>query len=150
MPNWLFDTVCISADMADDVSHTFRVELGEVHKPRQGDTGARQLLVNPTGSPWYTKKHLSRAVRERHKEHSERTTGSECRSCGQWKWLPVGEDVAPVQARALPTDADVMASPEVFGAGLGSFRHLLFHRPLAEFLHSKAKRDWDLREVSFV
>lgn len=148
MPNWLFDTVCISADIAEEVARDFRVDLGEVHKPRQGDTGVRQLLVSPTASPWYTEKHLSRAVRERHGPHYGRTAGSTCRSCDRWKWLPISEDGTPVQASALMADVDVVASPEIFGDGLTSFRHLLFRRPLAEVLHSKAERNWDLREVS--
>lgn len=148
MPNWRFDTVCISAEIAEKVARDFRVELGEVHKPRQGDTGVRQLLVSPTASPWYTKKHLRRAVRERHGQHYGRTTGSACRSCGSWKWLPIAEEGAAAQAGAPTPDADVVASPEIFGDGLKSYRHLLFRRPLAEFLHSKAKRNWDLRAVT--
>ena len=148
MPNWLFDTVCISADIAEEVARDFRVDLVEVHNPRQGVTGVRQVRAGPTASPWYTKKHLSRAVRERHGQDYGRTTGSTCRSCGRWKWLPIAEDWAPVQASALTPDADVVASPEIFGDGLKSFRHLLFRRPLAELLHSKAKRNWDLRAVS--
>lgn len=151
MPNWRFDTVCVAGDIAEHVARNFKVTLGEVHQPRHGDIGVRQLLPRPSAAPWYATKDLSRAVRDRHGHHSGRMTGgSTCRSCGRWKWLPVSEGGAPVQSRALVSDADVLASPETFGDGLSSFRHLLFRRPLGDYLLSKAKRNWDLLEVPVV
>lgn len=144
MPNWHFDTICLSAKVAAEVAQAFRVELGEVHKPRQGDTGVRQLLIRSTDNPWYARRHLTRVVRKRHREHDGRRTGSHCRACGRWKWLPALEGDIPVNPGALPSDSDVAASPETFGDGLMSFRHFLVSRPLAEHLVSRAPRNWDV------
>lgn len=65
------------------------------------------------------------------------------------KWPPLDVDVVPVQAKALPLDTDVVASPEFFGDGLSAFRQVLFRSTLAGFLHSRAKRIWNLRVVTF-
>ena len=53
----------------------------------------------------------------------------------------------PVRAGALESDADVIASPESFGDGLASFRHLLFRRELAEALLASTPRNWRLVEI---
>jgi hypothetical protein len=33
MPNWLYDVICVSAQVAADISERFNVDLGDVHKP---------------------------------------------------------------------------------------------------------------------
>jgi len=147
MPNWLYDVVCVSAQVAADISERFNVDLGDVHKPRKGPTGVKQVLPTQTVEPWHRPEELERAVRARHSEHDGERTGSSCGQCGRWKWLPVSEAEAPIAACAQVATSDVIASPEAFGAGLNSFRHLLFRRPLGETLVAAAPRTWNLVEV---
>ena len=68
-------------------------------------------------------------------------------AASRWKWLPVGDDEVPIAASALVSTSDALASPEVFGDGLNSFRHLLFRRPLGETLLAASPRNWNLIEV---
>lgn len=147
MPNWLFDVVCVSARVASDITERFNVGLGDVLKPRGGLTGAKQLLPAQTVERWYRQDELARAVRARHSEHDGERTGSSCGRCGRWKWLPVTEGESPIAASAFASAFDVISSPEVFGDGLMSFRHLLFRRPLGEALVAASPRNWDLTEV---
>lgn len=147
MPNWLYDVVCVSARLAADITERFTVDLGEVHKPRIGPTGVKQLLPAQTVEPWHRHEELARAVRARHSEHDGDRTGSSCRLCGRWKWLPVSESEVPITASALVSTSDVIASPETFGDGMKSFRNLLFRRPLGETLVAASPRNWDLVEV---
>lgn len=86
-------------------------------------------------------------MRARHSECHNDQTGAQCVTCGRWKWFPVGEHEASIEASALVSDSDVIASPDVFGDGLNSFRHLLFRRPLGETLVAASPRNWDLIEV---
>lgn len=147
MPNWLYDVVCVSARVAGDITERFKIDLGEVHKPRKGPTGVKQILPAQTVEPWHRREELVRAVRARHSEHDGERTGSSCGQCGRWKWLPVSEDEAPITASAVLSTSDAIASPEAFGDGLKSFRHLLFRRPLAETLVAASPRNWSLVEV---
>lgn len=147
MPNWLSDVVCVSARVAADITERFNVGLGDVHKPRKGRTGAKQILPTQTVEPWHPQEHLAQAVRARHGAR----TGSSCGHCGRWKWLPVSEGEAPIAASALSSaSSDALASPEIFGDGLSSFRHLLFRRPLGETLMAASPRNWDLVEVQIL
>jgi hypothetical protein len=147
MPNWRFDAVCVSGRLADHIVERFAVALGEVHKPRTGPTGVKQILPGRTAHPWHRSEELSRAVRARHGRYHGDTTGSSCGRCGRWKWLPVSEKEAPVVGSAVVSSSDVISSPETFGDGLNSFRHLLFRRPLGETLVAASPRNWDLVEV---
>lgn len=147
MPNWRFDVVCVSERLAAEISERFNVDLGEVHKPRKGPTGVQQILPVTTVESWHRHEELALAVRARHSEHEGERTGSSCRDCGRWKWLPVSENEAPMVGSALVATSDVIASPETFGDGLRSFRHLLFRRPLGETLVTASPRNWDLVEV---
>ncbi len=147
MPNWLYDVVCVSARLAAEIAERFTVDLGEVHKPRKGPTGAKQLRPAQTVDPWHRPEELARAVRAHHSKYEGDRTGSSCGHCGRWKWLPVNENEAPIAASALVATSDVIASPEAFGDGLKSFRHLLFRRPLGETLVAACPRNWDLIEV---
>lgn len=147
MPNWLFDVVCVSAVVAAEINERFVVELGDVHKPRQGPTGVKQLRPSQTIESWHPPQALAEAVRTRHGHHSGDQTGASCDRCGCWKWLPVSEDEASIRAMALQSTADVIASPEVFGDGLQSFRHVLFRRRLGEVLVRASPRHWSIVEV---
>jgi len=149
MPNWLFDVVCVSACVAEEVRGQFNVTLREVRKPRTGPTGAQQLIPVRTRGAWYRPADLEDAIHSRHGQLSGDRTGGTCAGCGRWKWLPVMVGDVPVQASALSTSSDVIASPESFGDGLMSFRHLLFRRPLAELLVAKNPRSWSLLEVRY-
>jgi hypothetical protein len=60
----------------------------------------------------------------------------------------VSESEAPIIGAALESERDVIASPEVFGDGLQSFRHLLFRRELADYLLAAAPRMWTAAEVT--
>jgi hypothetical protein len=122
MPNWLFDVVCVSAAVAADIQKRFVVDLAEVHKPRTGATGTQQLLPARTAEQWHRPEDLTGAVRARHAPHYGDQVGSLCAGCGVWKWLPVSESDVPILGNALESSSDVIASPEVFGAGLVSFR----------------------------
>ncbi|KAA1423164.1 hypothetical protein [Nocardioides antri] len=149
MPNWLFDVVCVSAAVADSIEDRFAVDLGEVHKPRTGPTGVKQIRPVLTTQPWHRAEELAAAVLSQHRQHSGTQTGSACQRCDRWKWLPVGENAVPIVASALPsTTSDVVASPECFGDGLMSFRHVLFRRALGEALVGASPRNWDLVEVT--
>ena len=148
MPNWRFDVVCISAEMAPEVKNRFRVDLGDVHKPRNGPTGAKQLRVEVTSRAWYRPDDLSRAVLARHHRYEGERTGARCAACTRWRWLPVSESDAAIIGAAVVSERDVIASPEVFGDGLKSFRHLLFRRELGEYLLAAAPRMWSSTEVT--
>jgi hypothetical protein len=148
MPNWLFDVVCVSEPLATEIAERFDVPLGEVHKPRTGPTGVKQLLPTQTTAPWHRPDDLAHAVHARHGAYDGERTGSSCGTCGRWKWLPILEAEAPIQVDSLVTGSDMIASPEVFGDGLKSFRHLLFGRALGELLVSASPRNWDLVEVT--
>jgi hypothetical protein len=147
MPNWQFDVVCVASDVADQIQRSFNVRFGEVYTPRQGATGVKQILAEPTTEPWFEPGDLKAAVRARHRDHDGDRTGSTCGTCHRWKWLPVSEDAAPILAQSVASESDVIASPESFGDGLNSFHMLLFRRPLAELLLAVARRNWDLVEV---
>ncbi|MFI7674979.1 hypothetical protein [Actinophytocola sp. NPDC049390] len=142
MPNWRFDVVCLAADVAREISGRFAVKLREVHKPRSGGTGVMQLIPSVTDEAWYDPAQLSVAVTARHEELNGESTGAHCPGCGRWKWLPILEGEAPIRAEALATTSAVIASPEVFGDGLQSFRHLLFRQPLAAALVRANPRTW--------
>jgi hypothetical protein len=147
MPNWRFDSYCVSADLAKQVAEKFSVPLRAVHKPRTGPTTAMQLLLTCTSSNWHWSGDLSRAALRRHSRFSAEKTGSQCPVCRVWKWLPVSEDEVPTIAGALNSTADLIASPEWFGDGRAAFRHVAFRRGLAELLHGASPRNWDIREL---
>ncbi len=132
---------------AATISDLFALHLGEVHKPRTGATGAIQLLPTLTTEPWHRPEELQKAIQARHGNFNGSRTGSTCELCGRWKWLPVSEHEVPVEGVALASESDVIASPEAFGDGLSSFRHVLFRRALGETLVAACPRTWDLIEV---
>ena len=148
VPNWRFDVVCISAELASEVASRFRVDLGDVHKPRTGPTGAKQLRAAVTSHAWYDPENLAKAVVAHHHRFEGERTGTTCARCARWKWLPVAEHEAPIIGAALDSDRDLIASPEVFGDGLQSFRHLLFRKELAEYIVAAAPRIWTPTKIT--
>lgn len=147
MPNWRYDVVCVSARLATEITERFNVNLGEVHTPRNGPTGAKQILPARMVEAWHHPEALARAARARLSKYEGERTGSTCGECNRWKWLPVRADEAPIITSAVTSTFDAIASPEAFGDGLSSFRHLLFRRPLGEALVAATPRNWDLVEV---
>lgn len=148
MPNWLFDVVCVSASLADEIRRTFQVTLREVHKPRTGPTGAQQLIPARTPRTWYRPQDLEQAIQSRHAKTSGAKTGATCRKCGRWKWLPSWVGETPIAPTTFSAGADLVASPESFGDGLKSFHHLLFRRALGELLVAANPKHWSLVEVA--
>jgi hypothetical protein len=150
-PNWQFEFVCVSANLASQIAARFNVAFGEVHKPRTGDTGVRYLLPVQTASNWYDPEFLDRAVRVNPFSFGppqRDRAGAACASCQKWRWMPWTGDGAPVDSRSLESASDLVASPEIFGDGWMTYRHLLFRLPLAQLIASSAPRLWDLELVS--
>lgn len=150
-PNWLFDTVCISASLAAHIDDRFDVAFGEVHKPRTGDTGVRYLIPEQTVDSWYDAEFLDREVRVNRFSFGppqRDSAGATCAKCHKWRWMPWAGGGAPVHAAAICADSDVLASPEIFGDGSMTYRHLLFRLPLAQLIASSAPRLWNLEVVA--
>lgn len=149
-PNWLFDTVCVSAALTAQIRDRFDVAFGEVHKPRTGDTGVRYLIPVQTSDNWYDAEILDREVRVNPFSFGpplRDSAGATCASCQRWRWMPWTGNGTAVNGAALDTNADVIASPEIFGDGWMTYRHLLFRLPLAQLIASSAPRLWDLEAV---
>jgi hypothetical protein len=149
MPNWMFDMICVAPDLAGRIRDRFSVAMREVHKPRHGATGVMQLLPTVTRQAWYVSDQLAVAVKARHGHHYGDQTGARCPGCGHWRWLPVGEGDASLRSTSVAVASDAIASPEIFGDGLTSFRHLLFRRPLGEALVAANPRTWSMVAVEF-
>ena len=150
MPNWRFDTICVSAAVAEQVRDRFAVALRAVEKPRTGPTAVMQLLSATTESNWHRDDDLARAVALKHARYNGDRTGASCPTCRVWRWLPVEEEHVPIMASALDSTADLIASPEWFGDGWMSFRHLALRRGLAELLKRASPRNWDIRELELI
>jgi len=143
MPNWSFDVVCVSAAVAEIVSAGYRVRLGDVHRPKTGPTGVKQLIPVVTPANWYDDTLLETVIPGKH-PHDD-AAGSTCSSCARWRWLPVLEGDVPIRSAALAgVRSDVIASPEWFGSGWSSMRHLLFRRELASVLVGANPKHWSI------
>lgn len=146
MPNWSFDVVCVSAAVAETVSAGYRVRLSAVHQPRTGSTGVKQLIPEVTSTNWYDAALLKAVIPGKH-PHDD-AAGSTCPSCARWRWLPLLEGDVPIRSAALArVRSDVISSPEWFGSGWSSMRHLLFRRALAEVLVGANPKHWSIVEV---
>lgn len=147
IPNWQSNAICLDAAIAQEVANRFNVVMREVHKPRTGGTGVQQLLPSITTEAWYDREALRRAVVARHGDHNGDTPGATCSGCSRWRWLPLSEwEVAP-QPSALDGPTDLIASPETFGDGWKTFRHMLLSRALGEALVAANPRTFSIREV---
>ncbi|WP_182380138.1 hypothetical protein [Nocardioides sp. WS12] len=147
IPNWQFNAICLDAATAQNVAARFNVSMREVRKPRSGGTGVQQLIPSVGKEPWYDPEELGRVVLERHRQYSGNSIGATCSACGRWRWLPVVEGDAPIRPQALSGDTDLIASPETFGDGWSTHRHLAVRRALAETLVSANPRTFSIREV---
>ncbi len=145
IPNWRYDSVCVSGKLAEQLRDHFNVKMREVHKPRHGPTGVQQLVPSISERPWYATAALSESVRKRHPEDVQ--AGTHCATCGTFKWFPANEGDVAISAESLETAAPVVASAELFGDGRKSFRHLLFRRRLADLLAEANPRTFSVKEV---
>ena len=149
MPNWSFDVIGVSAHVAAEVGKRFKVKMRSVHKPKTGATEVMQLLPGESSENWYLDSDLKAAVERRPGVDREPWLHQVCDACGTARWLPVSEGQAPISLRAVEGVAsDFVASPERFGSGKRSFRHLLFRRSLGVFLQASSPRNWELKEVT--
>jgi len=147
IPNWQFNAICLDAATAAHVASRFNVNMLEVHKPRTSDTGVHQLLPSVTSEPWYDSDALRRVVTAQHRQHHGDTAGTTCSGCSRWRWLPVSEGSVAPAPDALVGPSDLIASPETFGDGWNTFRHLLLSRALGEALFAANRRTFSIREV---
>jgi hypothetical protein len=148
VPNWQFNAICLDAMTAADVASRFNVNMREVHKPRTGGTGVQQLLPDITSGAWYDPEALRRAVIAQHREHNGNSAGTTCSGCSRWRWLPLIEGVVAPSLDALASPTDLIASPETFGDGWSTFRHLLFARALGEVLVAANPRTFRIVKVA--
>jgi hypothetical protein len=145
MPNWHFDVVCLSGEVAHEVRSNFRVHLLPVRKPR-GDTGVVQIVAPTTANRWYAEAELAERATRLHPE-----PGKRCAVCGVWRWLPIpDEELPPARVETSWSTLDVVASPESFGDGWSAFRDLLFRRSLAQALVAASPRVWSIVERPLV
>ena len=149
--HWLFDVVCVSLEVGQEVADRFAVELREVRRPRGGDAPPRQLIPTATPGTRYDSRDLAASVVARHGRQHGAKAGATRSAYQTWKRLLTSEGEAPIRRSVLPeTGTDVVASPELFGGGLSSFWHLSFRRPLSEFLARSHPSVWSVAEVIVV
>ena len=142
MPNWQFDALCLRTPAADAILRSYRVRTLPVHTPKSTDTGIVQLVPIVTGTSVYDPAALTERAVTRHGE-----AGRRCDGCQTWRWMPIGtRDLPPPHVGAEAEQADVLASPDWFGAGYKAFRQLLFRRALAEELVALNPRVWSIVE----
>jgi hypothetical protein len=140
VPNWRFDAVCVSAELAGEVRR-FDVELRPVVWRGSEAPAAFQLVAPTVGDAWYAPEELREAAMARHGE-----AGARCGACATWRWMPVASDELPPLRIELPrtSGSAVAASPEWFGDGCRAYRVLMMRRELAELLAAASPRDFTL------
>jgi hypothetical protein len=140
VPNWRFDALCVSAELAGEVRR-FNVELRRVVWRGWEAPAAFQLVAPTVGDAWYAPEELSEAAMARHGE-----AGARCGACATWRWMPVASDQLPPLRIELPrtSGSAVAASPEWFGDGCKAYRVLMMRTELAELLAAASPRDFTL------
>ena len=106
-----------------------------------------QLLPAVSAIPWCGEVPLEVAVRKRHERYDGNGIGATCPSCRRWRWLPIPEGEVPIKRDALAVSGDLSASPQIFGDGFLTFRHLVYRRPLGEFLADADPRTQSVVEL---
>jgi hypothetical protein len=143
VPNWRFDVTCVERSLADKIAARFEVSLRDVGWPRGGKGDVMQIVAPVVGDAWYDEASLASATAAKH-----RTIGDRCHECQIWKWSPIPpSDIHGLREEVRVLEHPVIASPEWFGAGYGSFRQVLFKRDLAQYLASASPRDFFILEL---
>ncbi len=147
-PNWRFDAICVSSEVADELTARFDIELRDVHRATTGSTEFKQVVPVHSSSDWYSHDNLANAVLARHSKYSGSNTGTTCVQCNRWKWLPITPRDALINIDSLPPSAHVASSHEVFGDGMSAFRLLAFRKELAEVLVAANPKTWNIEALS--
>ena len=120
-PYWVYGTICLASELAEQVAARFRVDLRDVAWPKTSAGDVRQVVVPVVGERWFDPDELERRATARHGR-----AGAICQECGVWRWMPLGFAPVPqLGSEVLPAvlhvpeldDVDVAASPEWFGDG---------------------------------
>jgi hypothetical protein len=144
MPYWSYDTICVDADLAQAIEGGFGVSTREVIWARGAASPIRQLVVPVVGTSWHVPDQLGRVAKALHGQ-----TGATCTECGTLRWAPMNINrLTGLSSEASACGGTIMASPEWFGGGLQSFRHILVRRQLAEFMTARSPRDFRIEPLS--
>ncbi|MDF1605809.1 hypothetical protein [Nocardioides sp. YIM 152315] len=143
VPNWQFDVYCLAQDLAEEAQRRFRGGTSLGCLDRSGTIGASQIVIESSTGPCFRSADLERLIGQIHEVSS--TT---CTACGTTRWMPVGMDALPLPSESiLDGNLLVVASPEWFGAGMQSFRQILWRRDVAEFLVAISPKDFKIQEI---
>lgn len=146
VPNWRFDTFCMTAPLAAEAGERFRLDLRDVAWVGTPPGDARQVVVPTIGQAWFDPSELAETIR-RHRGKA----GATCSDCGIWRWLPVPFQELPTPRIDADFDGvDLLASPEWFGDGWKSFREIIVRRELAELIVERSPRDFGIQCVRLV
>lgn len=145
VPNWQFDVYCAVQLLAEEARERFHVDLRPVASVGSGRLDASQIVVESTSHPWFNPDDLDRLIKPIHGVSAET-----CATCATTRWMPVGMDVLPPPPdQALAAEPPVVASPEWFGAGMRSFRQILWRRDVADFLVKNSPKDFKTQELTW-
>ncbi|MEM8707206.1 MAG: hypothetical protein AAGE98_12165 [Actinomycetota bacterium] len=142
-PNWRHDTVCVDADLAQQIKERFDLELRPVTwigRSAADRPPAWQLMIPVAESPWFDPEQLASVLEAQHG-----VAGATCPECGVWRWMPMSLSGLLVPAIDELDGVDAIAGPEWFGDGLKAFRETAFSPALAELISSTSPRDYRLR-----
>lgn len=143
VPNWRFDTICVTREVADRVATRFEVELRDVRWPGESLGDAVQIVVPSTARAWFDESELRARAIEAHGR-----AGATCKVCGVWRWMPLGFAMLPTLTDTSVLDSlDIAASPEWFGDGWRAYHRVLVRRELAELLREASPRDFSIMEI---
>jgi hypothetical protein len=142
IPNWRFDAVCVSGQVATDLE-AFDIELRPIAWVGRGGAPAWQLVLPSTEGRWFDPEQLRARTIARHG-----VDGEKCAGCGRWRWMPLPiAELPPFVGGEVLNGVEAAASPEWFGAGHQSFRKLLFRRDLAQLLAGASPKDFKIIEM---
>ena len=145
VPNWIYDTICVSAVLVEEIDSRFDVDLRAVEWAASSPGEAMQLVIPTVGESWFDPEQLRERVIEDHARD-----GATCPVCGVWRWFPIVFDtLPPLDIKPGLGDRDIAASPEWFGDGRKAFRQILVRRELGELLASSSPRDFSVQEVEW-
>lgn len=144
MPYWRYDSLCVDEHLAEAMIKDFGVSFRPVVWARGADSHIVQMVIPVVGTSWYDQSALrSEATRQ------FGGAGVACLECGTWRWMPLFATELELQSEdAVRYEGPIMASPEWFGAGHQSARHILIRRKLAEFVVEHSPRDFRIEQLA--